>query len=206
MKCRKVRNNLSAYADGELSSRLRRNFEAHLAACEKCAAELASLREVAETAKTSLRTIVSEKAPPHDLRERVMRAAEPAPLRRPVLIPAARLAAAAVVIALASGFLVGVGQELRFRSEREALRRKIAEQRHEITQAKADSGAARTQLTIAEARLAAVEKELQLASTAGKGGDRLVEEVPGPARRPWPPVFSSLQLPGAEGILSNGLF
>jgi len=206
MKCRSVQKNLSAYADRELRRRLRRQVEKHLALCEKCAAELLCLEKVDQAAKTSLRRVVSDKAPPRDLRERVMRAAQAVRARRPILLPVGKLAAAAVIIAFASGLIVGLVQEVRFRSERESLRQTIAEQRGEITIAKRDSGTAREQLIEAQARLAKMEAQLALASALRDDSKRLAEGAPGPRRRPWPPVICLLQMSDAESLLKNGLF
>ncbi len=206
MKCRKVRDNLSAYADGELRLRLRRRVETHLAACENCATELSRLVEITDAAKTSLRRVFSDKAPRSNFRERVMQATEPVRVRRPILVTAGKLAAAAVTIALASGLVVGGVQELRFRGERAAFRQKDAEQRRALVLATADSKRASAQLRKAEARLSKVETQLRLATAIRKKDDRLVEE--GPSRRPrsWPPMLSSLQMPGADSLLKNGLF
>ncbi|MBM3459990.1 MAG: hypothetical protein FJX77_15825, partial [Armatimonadetes bacterium] len=46
MRCRGVRMQLSAYADGELAPRAARELEQHLASCEQCVAELARTRQI----------------------------------------------------------------------------------------------------------------------------------------------------------------
>ena len=44
MECERIRENLLAYLDGEVSDEARAAIEAHLAGCEECAAELAALK------------------------------------------------------------------------------------------------------------------------------------------------------------------
>ncbi len=205
MKCKRVLENLSAYADGELGSKLRRQIGMHLAVCERCAAELSRLEQVTDAARASLRRIVSETAPPDGLRERVMRATEPMRPHRPILIPVRTLAGAAAIIALMSGFLGSVVQESRSRSEREAFLRKIVEQGRELDRARGDSQAARTQLMIAEARRSAMGDQWRVASAVPKESD-VVTEGRSPGAGSWPPALSSLQMPGARSLLKNGLF
>ncbi|NQT81826.1 zf-HC2 domain-containing protein [bacterium] len=206
MKCKKVQKNLSGYADGEVRPKLRQRLERHLTVCEKCAVELSRLEAVTQAAEKSLLRVVSTKAPPPELRERVMQATQSLWPRLPVMIPAGKLAAAAVTIALVSGLLVGVAQELRFRSKREDFRREIAEQSRGLTLAKRDSGTAREQLTEAQAKLSEMEAQLALASAVRDDSDRIAEVRPSPDRRLWPPVLCSLQMSDAESLLKNGLF
>lgn len=206
MKCGKVGKNLSAYADGELKSKLRQRVERHLALCEKCAAELAGLKELTEAARATLRKMVSAKAPPHDLRERVMQAVQPIRASRPILIPVRKLVVGAALIALASGSCVGVGLELRFRSEREVFRRRIAEQRSAIAVAEKDSATARAHLVETRTALRMMREQLRLAFAERIAIAEVAERAPAAGRSAWPPVLSSLQMPGAKSLLENGLF
>lgn len=205
MKCKKVLKDLSAYADGEVGSGLRERMERHLEVCEGCAAELSRLREVTDAAKRSLRAVASAKSPPQGLRERVMEATEPLRPHRAILIPAGRLAAGAIGIALASGLLVGAVQELRFRSERAALSETVSERSRELRTVRRDSEAARTQLSLTEAKLRRTEAALRLASSVQRESEREGEGLSPEGRRPWP-VLCSLQTPEAESLLKNGLF
>ncbi len=59
---------VAAYALGALDADERRAFEAHLASCPKCAAELAELRRVT----TGLAMSVERVAPPADLKARTI--------------------------------------------------------------------------------------------------------------------------------------
>jgi anti-sigma factor RsiW len=59
---------VAAYALGALDADERRAFEAHLATCPKCAAELAELRRVT----TGLAMSVERVAPPADLKARTI--------------------------------------------------------------------------------------------------------------------------------------
>lgn len=107
---------LSEYLDGELSARDIRTLEGHLAACERCAAELAALRR-----GVSLFHVLAEEEPPDFLRARIMAAiaAVPAATTVPRASWWARLADARRRIApqpawglAAAGFVVAVGWSL----------------------------------------------------------------------------------------------
>jgi anti-sigma factor RsiW len=93
-----------AYALDALDADERREYEAHLARCERCRAELASLSEAA----TSLAYGVEAPAPPPQLRERILERARTersnvVPLRPRWALPAAAAAVVSVaaVVALA---------------------------------------------------------------------------------------------------------
>lgn len=95
---------VAAYALDALEGDEQRAFEAHLAGCERCRTELASLRE----ATAALGVAAAGPAPPRALRGRILDAARAeravvVPLRRrdwPVRAALAVAAAAAVVLAL----------------------------------------------------------------------------------------------------------
>lgn len=92
----------AAYALDALDPEERREYEAHLARCEQCRDELASLSEAA----SSLAYAVDPAAPPPQLRERILasaRAERPnvVPLRPRWAVPAAATAVAAVAAAIA---------------------------------------------------------------------------------------------------------
>lgn len=90
----------AAYALDALDPGERDTFEAHLAQCERCREELASLGETA----TALAFGVTSPAPPERLRSQILAAAAaerenvvPLPVRRPWLAAAASVAACAAV-------------------------------------------------------------------------------------------------------------
>jgi anti-sigma-K factor RskA len=93
-----------AYCLDALDERERAEYEAHLATCEECRAELASLQESA----SSLAYSVPAPAPPPQLRERILEQARSersnvVPLRRPrvnYVLGAVAAVAAAVAVAL----------------------------------------------------------------------------------------------------------
>src|SRR5919204_586688 len=89
----------AAYALDALDPDERREYEAHLARCERCRTELASLSE----ASTALAYGVSAPAPPPQLRDRIL---ERARAERPNVVPLrprwAVPAAAAAVVAVAA--------------------------------------------------------------------------------------------------------
>jgi anti-sigma-K factor RskA len=92
----------AAYALDALDADERREYEAHLARCERCRDELASLSQAA----TSLAYAVDSPAPPPQLRERILataRAERPnvVPLRPRWALPAATAAVVAVAAAVA---------------------------------------------------------------------------------------------------------
>ena len=205
MKCKKVSHNLSAYMDGELPRGLRQKVESHLTACSRCSAELSRLEQVNREAKSSLERVLGAKESPPGLRRGILEAIEPLPRHRPVMVPLRRLAFAGTVVALASGVLVGAIQEVRFRHQRAALDRRILDQGHELAIVKTDFGAARRQLSRSEAMLAQAQAQLRFVASIGEGVPPTTEGETGPRTRAWSPVLSSLQVPGARGLLSNGL-
>ena len=89
----------AAYALDALDADERREYEAHLARCERCRAELASLSETA----TALAYAVDSPTPPPQLRERIL---ERARAERPNVVPLrprwALPSAAAAVVAVAA--------------------------------------------------------------------------------------------------------
>ncbi|TMK66225.1 MAG: hypothetical protein E6G60_03650 [Actinobacteria bacterium] len=92
----------AAYALDALDPEERREYEAHLARCDRCRDELASLSE----ASTSLAYAVDPAAPPPQLRERILAAARAerpnvVPLRPRWALPAAATAVVAVAAAIA---------------------------------------------------------------------------------------------------------
>jgi len=92
----------AAYALDTLDSVERREYEAHLARCERCRAELASLSEAA----SALAYGVEAPPPPPQLRERILdraraERANVVPLRPRWALPAAAMAVAAVAAAIA---------------------------------------------------------------------------------------------------------
>ena len=88
---------VSAYHDGELPADARREFEAHLAQCPVCRAELEGL-----TRLSSMLADLRLPSVPADVVERLHAAAAVAPERN-VIVLARRLAAAAAVILIACG-------------------------------------------------------------------------------------------------------
>lgn len=98
--------NVAAYAMNALDEREEREFEQHLASCERCREDLARLREAA----AGLAYGAIGPAPPPELKQRILAEAK---AERPNVIPfphrrkwAAPIAAAA---ALAAAFALGVG-------------------------------------------------------------------------------------------------
>jgi anti-sigma-K factor RskA len=114
-----------AYALGSLDRESRRTFEAHLAGCETCAAEVRSLRAVTAL----LGATVSPRTPRPELRARVMAAvsgtAAPASprrrSRRPAWLPLAAALALAAGAALYAGLLQNRIGELEARLQQALL-------------------------------------------------------------------------------------
>lgn len=107
MKCRKITKRLGAYLDGELSPRATASVEAHLRACEGCAARLAELEGVARL----LSALPAPKAA-RGLGRRIRLAAQERQVRVTPLAPwrravAGMAAAAALLIGLTAGALMG---------------------------------------------------------------------------------------------------
>src|SRR4051794_24916704 len=113
MWCRTVRNQLSAYADGELSLPVTRAVEEHLAQCERCAQEHTSLQRLVQVTGT-----IPMEEVPAELHSRIlMRLAyaevDPAPAaRRPrrsmMSGPWAWVAFTGATAAIALGFTQGL--------------------------------------------------------------------------------------------------
>jgi anti-sigma factor RsiW len=57
MTCRELVNFLGAYLDGELSERVRRRFDEHLAACTECSAYLETYRATVRLARGAFRDL-----------------------------------------------------------------------------------------------------------------------------------------------------
>ncbi len=206
MKCKKVRKNLSAYADGELKPRPRDRIAAHIASCRECSAELSRIQEVARAAKASVRSVVSAKEPPSDLRRQVMQALSPIPSPRCIPIPVRKLAAGAIVLSVVSG-LFGAGLVgLRPGSEGNTLRRTVAVQRRVIAEAQRDSQTARAELLTVKARLSRTERELRVALVRSGELARVLAQAPGEEPRLVRPAITSLEMPGAQSLLANGFF
>jgi anti-sigma-K factor RskA len=108
---------VAAYALGALDADERRAFEAHLASCPKCAAELAELRRVT----TGLAMSVERVAPPADLKARTIARAtgqpqvkmtRETPAQAPVAIvhtPAPHVSVSLAWLAAAAGLAAAVG-------------------------------------------------------------------------------------------------
>lgn len=97
----------AAYALDALDERERAEYEAHLAGCERCRIELASLAEAAVT----LAYGVDAPLPPPHLRQRIIEAAE-AEAERTNVVPLRRrpvFQAVAGVAAVAAGLAIGLG-------------------------------------------------------------------------------------------------
>jgi anti-sigma factor RsiW len=63
MKCREVRKALVAYLDGEIMPSERTLVDAHLAGCDSCARELATLGSSRRTLAGSLKTMAAQAIP-----------------------------------------------------------------------------------------------------------------------------------------------
>lgn len=100
---------LAAFLDDELSLCERREVEAHIRACPRCAADLAQER----LARTVLRNAASRLAAPDYLRGRVQAALLEAAVRRPArwrMLSLAGMAAAIAVIGILGLFLLALHQ------------------------------------------------------------------------------------------------
>jgi anti-sigma-K factor RskA len=117
----------AAYALDALDEHDVRAYEEHLAHCERCRAELASLTE----ASASLAYGVDAPPPPPELRERILDSARAersnvVPLRRRWAVPVAAVAAvAAIVLAVLAYSLNGKLDRERTRSAQQAAAAKI---------------------------------------------------------------------------------
>ena len=205
MKCKRILKNLSAYADGELKPKLRDRLTTHLASCEGCAAELSRVQKVAHAARASLRTIVSTKEPPSDLRRKLIQSLPPRPAPRRVFIPVRRLAAA-IILAFVAGSISTALLRLRSGLGPDALRRTIAVQRRAIADTQRVLRTAQEQLLAVKAKLTRTEQELRIASARIAESGPLVAQSIGEERRALRPFLSSVQMPGAQNLMENGLF
>jgi anti-sigma-K factor RskA len=113
----------AAYALDALDSHDEREYEEHLARCETCRADLASLHEAAAT----LAFAVEERTPPPALRERILESARAEPsnvvsLRRWRVVTYSSTALAAAAAVAAIGFAVwGTSLRDQLNDERAAL-------------------------------------------------------------------------------------
>lgn len=205
MKCEKVQKDLSAYVDGEVGLKLRQRMEKHLARCPACAAEREAIEKVAAAAKSSLQTRTLDKESPRDLRANVMNRLEPSSPRRVVVLPARRLAAAALA-SLIAAFLLGVLLQSSFSSQRQPLREEVAECRAVLKATSKERDRAKRELATAQEALGLVEEKLRLARQQIDETERLAAQPPREERYVWRPVVSSLQMPGARALLENGVF
>lgn len=111
--CRSVRENLTAWVDGELSPRSAMRVQRHLAACSVCAAEADEMRTAIEWQRRCLpQAVMVAEFDPQPLQARLRRAlaAEPEPrpmwwarLFQPVAVAGAVVAAAVALIVLMAG-------------------------------------------------------------------------------------------------------
>jgi anti-sigma-K factor RskA len=136
------------YALGLLEGEERRAFEAHLATCAACRAEVRALKRVTE----GLDLAVDQHEPPRGLRDRVLAHVVPgsaaerpgAPARRSGLLPY-WLAAAAAIAAVAVGIYAA-----NLRSRIELLEDELVDARTEASGLRQDLEAARARGAIAE--------------------------------------------------------
>jgi hypothetical protein len=99
----RLRENLSAYIDGELSPRETANVEGHLEGCGACRETLEALR----LASTSLNALQAEEVPrSFRLTPDVVAAPRPAPAQLPAVNTGFRIAAAGLAVALAAVMIV----------------------------------------------------------------------------------------------------
>jgi len=68
MTCKKLRNKLSAYLDGELKNREKRKVQSHLRQCQVCREQLGQLQKIA----ILMQNLPSQKAPT-DLEARILK-------------------------------------------------------------------------------------------------------------------------------------
>jgi anti-sigma-K factor RskA len=104
-----LKANAAGYVLGSLDAHDRREFEAHLAGCAECAAEVASLRPVVSV----LATAVPQVTPRQELRERILGSA--AGLKhvdlqtRPDTVHDRKFSAAMIWLPLAAAIVIAVG-------------------------------------------------------------------------------------------------
>lgn len=103
MPCEVWREDIVAYADGELSPERRREFESHMRTCASCAADVAARMQMKSAIKRAGRRYTASA----DLRRRVEeQIAPPARNRRVAWIPAAAMAGIAAVLLFAAIWIV----------------------------------------------------------------------------------------------------
>ncbi len=205
MKCEKVQKNLSAYIDGEVSSRLRQRMVMHLARCPRCAAERDAIQKVAAAAKSSVRAWAFDRESPQDLRAGVMHRLQQSPARRVVVLPVGRLVGGALA-GLVAAFSLGILLQSSFSSQGQPLRNEIAERRAALKATTKKWERVKKDLASARATLSLVEERLRFAQRRIDEGTPLASRAPRDERSAWRPVLSSLQMPGARALLENGVF
>lgn len=107
MKCNRVRKDLSAYIDGEVSSRRRTATENHLAACPDCKQYKESLSRVVESVRAVDRIEPSAQFWPATMRRirTLGKMPGPMPVAAPRLAPAL-VACVAVAVCFVAGWIV----------------------------------------------------------------------------------------------------
>ena len=107
MKCNRVRKDLSAYIDGELSSRRRAAIENHLAECPDCKQYKESLSRVVESVRAVDRIEPSAEFWPATMRRirTLVKMPGPMPVVAPRLAPAL-VACVAVAVCFVAGWIV----------------------------------------------------------------------------------------------------
>ena len=128
MEANAIHDLTAAYALDALDSDEAREYEAHLAHCERCRSELASLSLTA----TSLAYATESPAPPADLRERILvqarsERANVVPLRPRWVGPVAAIAAVAACAAVALGiWAASLSSKLDDRNDKLAAQARVA--------------------------------------------------------------------------------
>ena len=139
MKCDEIRDNLSAFFDGELAEREARTVSAHLDKCEACSRELDAIKRVAKLVQSLPRVTA-----PAELRTEVVGriAKEERPVEtRGRLIHILWPVATAACITLALLFLYGDERDA-YRAK-EAPEKGVARREYEIAEAPREEGAMR---------------------------------------------------------------
>jgi anti-sigma-K factor RskA len=128
MEANAIHDLTAAYALDVLDSEEAREYEAHLAHCERCRGELASLSETA----TALAYATEAPAPPPELRSRILHRARSersnvVPLRQRWSIPVAAVAAVAACVAIGLGiWAASLSSKLDRRNEALAQQERVA--------------------------------------------------------------------------------